>query len=62
MEILRARGVPIEIVDAVNIVYTNTTVQLFFPDGVTDFFEIPSEFSREILWHHIYSLLPWIAP
>ena len=40
MEILKAYGVPVEIVDAVNIMYTNTTAQVLPPSGNTEFFEI----------------------
>ena len=40
VETVRAYGVPVEIVDAVNMPYTNTTVQILFPDGDTEFFEI----------------------
>ena len=40
MEILRAFGVMVEIVDAVNMVNTNTTNQVLSPDGDTEFFEI----------------------
>ena len=35
MEILKAYGVPIEIVDAVNMMYTNTTVQVLSLDEST---------------------------
>ena len=35
-----AYGVPLEIDDAVNIMYTNTTGQVLSPDGDTEFFEI----------------------
>ena len=40
MEILRAYGVQVEIVDAVNMMYTNTTAQVLSSDGDTEFFEI----------------------
>ena len=49
METLRACGVPVEIVDAFNMIYTNTTAQVLLPppanlspspDGDTEFFEI----------------------
>ena len=40
MEILKAYGVPFEIVSAVNILYTKTSAQVLSPDGDTDFFEI----------------------
>ena len=40
MGILRACGVPVEIVDAVNMMYTSTTAQVLSPDGDTEFFEI----------------------
>ena len=39
MKILKAYGVPVEIVDAVNMMYTNTTAQVLSP-GDTEFFEI----------------------
>ena len=42
MEILRAYGVPVEIVDAVNMMYTNTTTQVLSPGGDTEFFDILS--------------------
>ena len=42
MEVLRAYGVPVEIVDAVNMVYSNTAAQVLSPDGDTEFFEILS--------------------
>ena len=37
---MKAYGVPVEIVDAVNMTYTNTTAQVLSPDGDTEFFEI----------------------
>ena len=40
MEILRAYGVLVKIVDAVNMMYTNTTAQVLSPGGDTGFFEI----------------------
>ena len=40
MEILKANGVPVEIADAVNMMYTNTTAPALSPDGDTEFFEI----------------------
>ena len=40
MEISKAYGVPVEIVDAVNMMYTNTTAQVLSPDEVAEFFEI----------------------
>ena len=40
MEVLRTYGISVEIVDAVNMMYTNTTVQVLSPDGDTGFFEI----------------------
>ena len=40
MEILKAYGAPVEIGDAVNMMYTNTTAQILSPDGDTEFFEI----------------------
>ncbi len=40
MEILKAYGVPSEIVSAVNILYTKTSAQVLSPDGDTEFFEI----------------------
>ena len=63
MGILKAYGVPVEIADAVNMMYTKTTAKVLYSDRDTEFFDILAEFSREILWHHhIYSLLPWITP
>ena len=38
--ILKAYGVPEEIVKATEVLYVNTTVQVLFPDGDTDFFKI----------------------
>ena len=40
IEILRTYRVPVEIVDAVNMIYTNTTTQVLSSDGDTEFFEI----------------------
>ena len=42
MEILKAYGVPVEIVDAVavNMMHANTTEQILSPDGDIEFFEI----------------------
>ena len=40
MEILKAYGVLVEIVNAVDMMYTNTTAQVLSPDGDTEFFEI----------------------
>ena len=39
MEILKVYGVP-EIVDAVSMIYNNTTAQVLSPDGDTKFFEV----------------------
>ena len=38
--ILKAYGVPEEIVKATEVLYVNTTVQVLSPDGDTDFFKI----------------------
>ena len=39
MEILKAYGVPVQIVDDdVNMMYTNTTAQVLSSDGDTEFF------------------------
>ena len=40
MEILLAYGIPAKIVLAINVLYTNTEVQVLSPDGDTEFFEI----------------------
>ena len=40
MEILKAYGVPEEIVKAIEVLYVNTTAQALSPDGDTDFFNI----------------------
>ena len=40
MEILKAYGLPEEIVKAIEVLYVNTTVQFLSPDGDTDFFNI----------------------
>ena len=40
METLRAYGIPVEIVDVINIMYTNTTAQVLSADRDTEFFEI----------------------
>ena len=40
MEILKVYGVPVEIVDAVNMMYTNTAEAGLSPDGNNEFFEI----------------------
>ena len=40
MEIMRAYGVSVEIAEAVNMMCTNTTVQVLSPDGDTKFLEI----------------------
>ena len=39
MAILKAYGVPVQIVDAVNMMYTNATAQILPPDGDIAFFE-----------------------
>ena len=39
IEILKAYGVPVETVDAVTMMYTNTTTEIVSPDGDTEFFE-----------------------
>ena len=62
MEILKVYGVLVEIIDTVNMIYTNSTAQSLSPDGDTEFFEILAGVLREILSHHIYSLLLWITP
>ena len=51
MEILRAYGVPVEIIDVVNIMYTNTIAHVLSPDRDTEYFEIVAGV-----------LLPWIKP
>ena len=40
MDMLKAYGVLVEIVDVVNMMYTNATAQVLSPDGDTEFFEI----------------------
>ena len=40
MEILKASGVPKEIVKAIEVLYVNTTAQVLSPEGDTDFFNI----------------------
>ena len=62
MGIFKAYGVPLEIVDVVNMMYTNTTAQVLSPDGDTDFFEILVESSQRkysgtifMIWCFIYS-------
>ena len=40
IEILKAYEVLVEIVDAVNMMYANTTAQVLSPDRDTEFFEI----------------------
>ena len=40
IEILRAYGIPEKIVQAINIMYTDTIAKVISQDGVTDFFEI----------------------
>ena len=40
MEILKAYGVPKEIVKAIEVLYVNTTAQVLSPDGESDFFNI----------------------
>ena len=40
MEILSVYGVSKKIVDAISILYKDTTAQVISPDGETDFFEI----------------------
>ena len=40
MEILRAYGIPDKIVEAINILYTDTTAQVISPDGDAEFFQI----------------------
>ena len=40
MEILRAYGVPNRIVNAISILYTDTTAQVISPDGDMEFFQI----------------------
>ena len=40
IEILKASGVSVEIVDAVNMMYTNKTAHVLSPDGDTEFFDI----------------------
>ena len=40
MEILKAYGIPIKIVDAISILYKDTEAQVITPDGDTEFFRI----------------------
>lgn len=40
MKVLKAYGVPDEIIAAINVLYTNTMAQVLSPDGDTAFFEI----------------------
>ena len=61
METLRAYGVPAEIVDAVNMMYTNTTAQVLSPNGDTEFFDIFSwssagRYSGTIFIHYCLGL------
>ena len=37
---MRAYGVPVEIVDVVGVMYSNTTAQVLSPNGYTEFFKI----------------------
>ena len=39
-EILELYGLPTEIINAIKVLYTNTTAQVLIPDGVTDLFDI----------------------
>ena len=54
MEILRAYGVPAEIVDAVNMMNTNPTAQVLSPEGDAEFGEHWLEFSTETIWRHLF--------
>ena len=40
MEILKAYGIPLETVNAISLLYKNTTAKLISPDGDTSFFQI----------------------
>ena len=40
MEILKAYGIPHQIVTAIEVLYTNTLAKVISPDGDTDFFKI----------------------
>ena len=40
MELLKAYGIPTQIVDAISILYKDTEAQVITPDGDTEFFEI----------------------
>lgn len=40
MEILKAYGVPSEVVSAISIFYSNRAAQVLFPNGNAEFFEI----------------------
>lgn len=40
MEILKAYGIPQQVVSAIEVLYTNTVAKVISPDGDTDFFEV----------------------
>ena len=40
MEILKAYGIPLETVNAISLLYKNTTAKVISPDGDTSFFPI----------------------
>ena len=43
MEILKANGIPLETVNAISLLYKNTTAKVISPDGDTSFFPIHAE-------------------
>ena len=48
MEILKAYGIPHETVNAIPLLYKNTTAKVISPDGDTSFFQFMQEFCREM--------------
>ena len=47
MEILKAYGIPLETVNAISLLYKNTTAKVISPDGATSFFPIHAEVLQE---------------
>ena len=62
MEMLRAHGVPVEIVDAINMMYTSTTVQVLSLDEDTDCFEILAVVLQEDTLAPYLFIVDWITP
>ena len=57
MEILRACGVQVEMVDVINMMYNNTTVHILSPDEDTEFVEILARLHGDTLAPYLFIIV-----